>query len=149
MPQRPAESSAVRGVQCRDSITSTVRGRFTPAECGAFSSYQDATVKGMVEGKVIRDTIDAVRSRRPCLRWEVNMNVHLSLGHGHHDHRHTTSDVMLAVVLAGLAFTAFSIAMMYEGASQEPWHMLAVLIGIPSALTASFFCLVRGWENSQ
>lgn len=77
------------------------------------------------------------------------MNVHLSLGHGHHDHRHAASDVMITVVVIGVAFTMFSIAMMRAGSSDDPWHLLAIVVGIPSALTASFFCLVRGWENTQ
>ena len=78
------------------------------------------------------------------------MNVHLSLGHGQfhrHHERHAISDVLIVVVVIGLAFTVFSIAMTYAAGSDDPWHMLAILVGIPSALTASFFCLVRGWES--
>ena len=78
------------------------------------------------------------------------MNVHLSLGHGgHHDHRFVVSDVLIPVVIIGVAFTVFSIVMMSSSGSEEPWHMLAILVGIPTALMASFFCLVRGWEDSQ
>ena len=75
----------------------------------------------------------------------------LSIGHHHHhhEHRHTLSDVLIGIVVIGIAFTVFSIAMMRTSATEDPWHMLAVLVGIPSALTASFFCLVRGWENTR
>lgn len=80
------------------------------------------------------------------------MNVHLSLGHGQlrqHHERHAISDVMIVIVAIGLAFTAFSIAMTYGTGADHPWHMIAIVVGIPSALTGSFFCLVRGWESLQ
>ncbi|UYM07385.1 hypothetical protein [Solicola gregarius] len=67
-----------------------------------------------------------------------------------HQERHNVSDVMITCVVIGLAFTAFSIVMMRTGTYDSmPWHTLAVAIGIPSALMASFVCLRRGWEDTH
>lgn len=93
--------------------------------------------------------VQGIPPARPPLAKEVNMNVSLSLGHGHHDHRHTRSDVLITFVAIGLVFTVFSIVMMQTGSSESPWHMLAIVVGIPSALAASIFCLVRAWETTQ
>jgi len=80
------------------------------------------------------------------------MNVHLGLDHGQlhrHHQRHAISDVLIVIVAIGIAFTVFSVAMTYGSGSDQPWHMLAIVVGAPSALTASIFCLVRGWESIQ
>lgn len=67
----------------------------------------------------------------------------------HHDHRHAVSDVMIGFVVLGLVFTVLCIAMLRSGGDEELWHTLAVGIGIPSALVASFVCLRRAFEDSQ
>lgn len=67
-----------------------------------------------------------------------------------HQERHNVSDVMIIGVALGLAFTVLSIVMMRTGAYDGvPWHSLAIGVGIPSALTASFVCLRRGWEDTH
>ncbi|MGH3360771.1 MAG: hypothetical protein ACRDO7_18350 [Nocardioidaceae bacterium] len=77
--------------------------------------------------------------------------MHAQLSHDphHHHHQHAVSDVMIGIVALGLAFTALCIVMMRATGDDEPWHTLAVGIGIPSALTASFVCLRRGWEDTH
>lgn len=76
------------------------------------------------------------------------MNAHIT--HPHHHHQHAVSDVMIGVVAIGLAFTVVCIAILESGAGDsDVWHTLAVVIGIPSALTLSFVCLRRGWEDSH
>lgn len=75
--------------------------------------------------------------------------MHANTSHGHHDHPHAVSDVMIGFVVLGLAFTVLCIAMLRSGADEELWHTLAVGIGIPSALAASFVCLRRAFEDSQ
>ena len=67
----------------------------------------------------------------------------------HKLHRHMVSGVLAAVSGIGLIVAAVCI-LMYKTEAYEgpPWHALAIVIGISSALALAFVALRRGWEDS-